>query len=129
MQTFVQSVLDPSPPLIPLLTMIRLSEDVVAEIQMRGCVPLESFVFGIRLQMWPVFQKSMTENLNALKKLADGGGGGSGLFASRSSISETHIVNVRFLILSHVTLSFPFFTDMQTLHCLVQRLRCAYRAG
>jgi hypothetical protein len=42
------------------------------EVQRRGCPPLESFMFGLRLQMWPVFQKSMTEHLESLKKVAEG---------------------------------------------------------
>jgi len=52
--------------------MIRLTEDVIAEVQKRNCPPLEKFVFGLRLQMWPVFQKAMAEHIEALKKLAEG---------------------------------------------------------
>lgn len=52
--------------------MIRLTEEVIAEVQKRNCAPLETFVFGVRLQMWPVFQKAMAENVDALKKLAEG---------------------------------------------------------
>jgi hypothetical protein len=54
--------------------MIRLAEDVIAEVQKRGCPPMESYVFGIRLQMWPIFQKAMTDHVEALKKLAEGTG-------------------------------------------------------
>jgi len=68
----VRSTLDPIPPTVALLTMIRLTEDVIAEVQKRGCPPMESYVFGLRLQMWPVFQKAMSEHVEALKKLADG---------------------------------------------------------
>ncbi|GBE79633.1 predicted protein [Sparassis crispa] len=71
-QTFIRTVLDPVPPVIPLLTMIRLTEEVIAEVQRRDCSPLESFIFGIRLQMWPVYQKAMAEHIDALKKLAEG---------------------------------------------------------
>jgi hypothetical protein len=52
--------------------MIRLTEDVIEEIQKRNCPPLEKFVFGIRLQMWPVFQKAMSEQIDTVKKLAEG---------------------------------------------------------
>lgn len=52
--------------------MIRLTEDVMMEVQKRGCAPLESYIFGLRLQMWPVFQKAMAEHIDALKKLAEG---------------------------------------------------------
>lgn len=74
--------------------MIRLSEDVIAEVQMRGCAPLESFVFGIRLQMWPVFQKLMTENVDALKKMADGSG--AGYFSRSANTTESQMANVSF---------------------------------
>ncbi|OBZ70084.1 Vacuolar protein sorting-associated protein 52 A [Grifola frondosa] len=76
-QTFVQSMLEPPPPIIPLLTMIRLTEDVMAEVQKRDCGPLETFIFGIRLQMWPLFQKSMAEHIDSLKKFAEGATSGT----------------------------------------------------
>jgi len=61
---------------VPLLTMIRLTEDVMAEVQKRACPPAESFIFSLRLKMWPVFQKVMTEHVEALKKLAEGASAG-----------------------------------------------------
>ncbi|CDO71327.1 hypothetical protein BN946_scf184908.g85 [Trametes cinnabarina] len=71
-QTFIQNAIEPPPPVIPLLTIIRLTEDVVAEVQRRGCGPLETYVFAIRLKMWPVFQKLMSEHVDSLKKFAEG---------------------------------------------------------
>ncbi|KAF9268122.1 vacuolar sorting protein [Marasmius fiardii PR-910] len=75
-QTFVQSTLEPLPTTTTLLTMIRLVENVVTEIEHRGCPPAVTFVFGLRLQLWPLFQKLMTEHIDSLKKLAEGSGGG-----------------------------------------------------
>ncbi|KAG2077273.1 Vps52-domain-containing protein [Suillus decipiens] len=72
-QTFVTTVLEPMPPAVPLLTMIRLTEAVIAEVQKRDCPPLENFLFAMRLQLWPAFQKIMSEHCNTLKKLAEGG--------------------------------------------------------
>ena len=92
-QTFVNTVLDPAPPIVPLLTMIRLTEDVVAEVSKRQCVPLESFVFGIRLQMWPIFQKAMADHIDALKKLAEGSS--SGYFRSKVVTSDAAVLSVR----------------------------------
>ena len=66
--------------------MIRLAEDVVAEIQRRHCPPGETYVFGLSLQMWPVFQKGMTEHVESLKKLADGT---SVSYFSRASTTTT----------------------------------------
>ncbi|KAF5331527.1 hypothetical protein D9611_007667 [Ephemerocybe angulata] len=81
-QTFLKTVLEPMPAAVPLLTMIRLTEDIVTEVQKRRCPPAENFIFGIRIQMWPVFQKVMHEHIESLKKLAEGTSGG---YFSRSS--------------------------------------------
>ena len=88
----MKSALDPIPSVVALLTMIRLTEDVVAEVQKRGCPPMESYVFGIRLQMWPVFQKVMTEHVEALKKLAEGTG--SGYFGRSAATTDTLVSSV-----------------------------------
>ncbi|KAF5359016.1 hypothetical protein D9758_004735 [Tetrapyrgos nigripes] len=85
-QTFVKTVIDPSPPIISLLTMIRLTEKVLAEVENRECPPAVTFLFGIRLQMWPLFQKLMNENIEAVKKVAEGSG--SGLFSRTVVIAE-----------------------------------------
>lgn len=53
--------------------MIRLIEELVTEIQKRRCPPAENFIFGIRIQMWPAFQKAMHEHIESMKKLAEGG--------------------------------------------------------
>ncbi|OSC96811.1 Vps52-domain-containing protein [Trametes coccinea BRFM310] len=71
-QTFIQNAIEPPPPVIPLLTIIRLTEDVVAEVQRRGCGPLETYIFALRLKMWPAFQKLMSEHVDSLKKFAEG---------------------------------------------------------
>ncbi|ESK94403.1 vps52 sac2 family protein [Moniliophthora roreri MCA 2997] len=88
-QTFTLSVLEPPPPVVSLLTMIRLTENVVTEMENRDCPPAVTFVFGLRLQLWPLFQKLMNENIEALKKLADGSGGG--YFSRATIISEATV--------------------------------------
>jgi vacuolar protein sorting-associated protein 52 len=90
----VRSVLEPLPPSIPLLTMIRLTEDVILEVQKRNCPPVEFFVFGLRLQMWPVFQKSMAEHIDALKKLAEGAS--SGYFSRAPTTTDASVTGVSF---------------------------------
>ncbi|KAG6903492.1 hypothetical protein C0995_005515 [Termitomyces sp. Mi166 len=90
--SFLKSTLDPIPPVIPLLTMIRLMEDVVVEVQKRNCPPVEFYVFGLRLQMWPVFQKAMAENADALKKLAEGGG--SGYFSRAIATTDAGVSSI-----------------------------------
>ena len=87
-------MLEPVPPAIPLLTMIRITEDVILEVQKRNCPPVEFFVFGLRLQMWPVFQKSMAEHIDSLKKLAEGAS--SGYFSRVLTTTDARVTVVSF---------------------------------
>ncbi|KAH9966054.1 vacuolar sorting protein [Russula dissimulans] len=100
-KTFVQAALEPAPPVIPLLTMIRLTEEVMSEIQKRGCQPLEFFVFGLRLQMWPLFQRAMTDHVEGLKKAAEGAGAGGGYFRRAATTSDGAITAIckRYVVL------------------------------
>ncbi|KAJ7283936.1 vacuolar sorting protein [Mycena rebaudengoi] len=106
-QTFVGSALEPIPPAVPLLTMIRLTEEVMGEVQKRACPPAESFLFGLRLKMWPVFQKAMTEHVDALKKLAEGATTGYFSRAVATTDSVMTIICRRYVVLfnSFVTLT------------------------
>ena len=64
----------------------------MSEIQKRSCQPLETFVFGLRLQMWPVFQRAMTDQIDGLKKVAEGAGGG--YFRRATTTSDAAITTV-----------------------------------
>ncbi|KAH8118383.1 Vps52-domain-containing protein [Phellopilus nigrolimitatus] len=75
-QTFATTVLESPPPVVPLLTMIRMMENTLAEVQTRGCAPLETWLFGLRMQFWPVFQKQMSEHVASLSKLSESTTGG-----------------------------------------------------
>ncbi|THH15380.1 hypothetical protein EW146_g5088 [Bondarzewia mesenterica] len=107
-KTFIQTAIEPLPPVIPLLTMIRSTESVMREVQKRGCSPLETFVFGVRLQMWPLFQKAMTDQIDALKKLAEGASGG--YFRRAVETTDASVLNVckRYIVLF---LSFTMLTE------------------
>ena len=85
--SFPGGALEPAPPVIPLLTMIRLTEDIADEVQRRGCGPLETFIFALRLKMWPVFQKLMADYTDALKKLAEGTTAGGRYFRRAGSMT------------------------------------------
>lgn len=61
--------------------MIRTTDAVLVESSKRGCAPLEPFLLGLRMQLWPLFQKGMSDNVESLKKLADSGGSSAGAFA------------------------------------------------
>ncbi|PFH51402.1 hypothetical protein AMATHDRAFT_74956 [Amanita thiersii Skay4041] len=91
-QNFVKSLLEPRPPVIPLLTMIRLVEDVIVEIQKRQCPPVETYVLTLRLQMWPAFQNLMSENVDALKRLAEGSS--ASFFTRAPSTTEAIVTNI-----------------------------------
>lgn len=56
--------------------MVRMNEVALAEAQKRDCTPLETFLLGLRLTMWPIFQKEMNAQVESLKKLVDGAGSG-----------------------------------------------------
>ena len=73
--------------------MIRIMENTLAEVQIRGCVTLEAWLFGLRMQFWPVFQKLMSEHVSSLNKLAEAGSGG--LFRRASSLSDEVVRSVR----------------------------------
>lgn len=72
--------------------MIRLTEDIMAELQKRNCGPLENFVFSIRLQMWPVFQKAMGEHIESVKRLAEGTS--ASLFRRGTPTTDLIVANV-----------------------------------
>lgn len=90
-KVFLVSVVEPPPPAIPLLTMVRLTEAVLAEVQKRQCLPLETFFFTMRLQLWPVFQKVMTEHCDSLKKVAEKP---SGYFARTNPTTDAMVSNI-----------------------------------
>lgn len=93
-QTFVTTLLEPMPSAVPLLTMIRLTEAVITEVQKRDCPPLETFLFTMRLQLWPAFQKIMSEHCDALRKLAEGGT--TSYFNRAASTTDASVANVSF---------------------------------
>ena len=78
--------------------MIRLTEDVLNEVQKRGCAPLESFTFSIRLKMWPVFQKAMSDHVDELKKYAEGASSGTvgGFFGRGVVTTDDSVTAVMF---------------------------------
>jgi len=93
-QTFVKSAVDPTPPAVPLLTMIRLNEAAFGEVELRRCPPLETFLLSLRMSMWPVFQKEMSAHVDSLKALADSAGGS---FLTRGNVKDSNVQAVRFI--------------------------------
>ncbi|KAF9247342.1 vacuolar sorting protein [Melanogaster broomeanus] len=106
-KTFVGSVIEPPPPAIPLLTMARLTEAVTAEVQKRQCSPLETFFFSMRLQLWPVYQKVMSEHCEALKKLSERS---NGYFSKAPMTNDATVLHIckRYIVMFE---SFVLLTD------------------
>ncbi|KAG8692815.1 hypothetical protein FRC09_010935 [Ceratobasidium sp. 395] len=121
-QTFVKSALDPPPPLVPLLTIIRLTENIYLEASKRGCRPLETFLLGQRLTMWPLFQKDMGLQVESLKKLAENAVGG---YLSRSGIKDSavQVIINRYASLFSACVSLSSEGDETMLFSNVLRLR------
>ncbi|KZS97773.1 Vps52-domain-containing protein [Sistotremastrum niveocremeum HHB9708] len=85
---FLKTILDSSPAVTPLLTMIRLNDAIISECSVRDCPPLESFAFGLRLVMWPVLQKDITGQVDSLKKLIDSTTAG---YLTKVTIKDNHV--------------------------------------
>ncbi|KAI0347190.1 vacuolar sorting protein [Trametopsis cervina] len=93
-QTFITSAIAPHPT-IPLLTVIRLTEDVMLEVQKRGCTPLENFIFTARLKMWPTWQKGMADHVEGVKKLAEGTSSGAlGSMFRKSAVTDATVKSI-----------------------------------
>ncbi|KAG1872744.1 Sac2 family-domain-containing protein [Suillus tomentosus] len=109
-KTFVTTVLEPMPPAVPLLTMIRLTEAVITEVQKRDCPPLENFLFTMRLQLWPAFQKIMSEHCDSLKRLAEGRI--TSYFSRATSTTDASVANIcnRYVVMFN---SFVILTDQE----------------
>ncbi|KAH7105587.1 Vps52-domain-containing protein [Auriculariales sp. MPI-PUGE-AT-0066] len=91
-RTFAQTALARPPPSLSLLAMIRLNEAVLAEAQTRGgCAPLETFLIGLRLAMWPAFQNGMNAHVDGLKRLADSAAGG---LLSRGAVKDAFVITI-----------------------------------
>ena len=69
--TFFQSILYPPPSALPLLTMIRLNEHILRISQQRGTIPLEGYLQGQKMALWPLYRKEMDNHVDSLKRLAD----------------------------------------------------------
>lgn len=71
-KSFFDSVLAPSPPpALPLLTLIRLNDRLLATCDSRGTFPLIPFLQAQKLALWPVYRREMDQHIDSLKRLAD----------------------------------------------------------
>lgn len=99
--------------------------------QRRGCGPLETYIFTLRLKMWPVFQKLMAENIDALKKLAEGAN--AGYFRRAGTTTDAVVLNVSTLCLAWLLARAAILTmclaGVPPLCHSIQCFRRAYRSA
>lgn len=70
--TFFSTMLSPTPPnAIPLLTLIRLNDKLLASAESRGAIPLVPYLTGWKMQLWPLYRKAMDAHIESIKVLAD----------------------------------------------------------
>jgi len=101
--------------------MIRLNDAIYQSLILDEECPvseMESHLIGLKLQLWPIFQKEMSSQLDSVKKLAASASGTAGLFGGKSAgIKEAVIQNASYPNL-FLKRSFDvfFFTGYQTVH-------------
>ncbi|WWC90632.1 uncharacterized protein L201_005568 [Kwoniella dendrophila CBS 6074] len=59
------------PSITSILTIIRLNDDLLKISDLRGCLPLLSYLNLWKLNLWPIFKKEIDKHIGSLKKLAD----------------------------------------------------------
>ncbi|KIP07046.1 hypothetical protein PHLGIDRAFT_30209 [Phlebiopsis gigantea 11061_1 CR5-6] len=125
-QTYITTNLAPQPT-IPLLTIIRLTEDVMLEVQKRGCPPLETFIFTTRLKMWPIWQKGMADHVDGVKRLAEGSGGSSALGSmfGKRSVSEAAVKSIchRYVVMFNSSVALTSLQEETMIFSNLLRLR------
>jgi hypothetical protein len=100
----VGSILTQSHPnALSLLSMVRLNDELSEQLLGSGkdgacpAAAMEAYIIGLRMQLWPLFQKEMGNQVDSVKKLVDSSGsyGMAGLLGGRSSgIKDSGVANV-----------------------------------
>lgn len=66
---FAQSLYSP-PNAIPLLTMIRLNDQISEAADARGALPLVPFAQKQKLLLWPLYRKNIDQRIDELKRMS-----------------------------------------------------------
>lgn len=108
-QSFVTGLLEGSPPsTVGLLTMIRLNDAVFDELITQSKCPtsqLESHLVGLKLQLWPLFQKDLDNQIEAMKKMAESAKGSTGVasvFGNRAGVKDAAVQDASHFNCSYV---------------------------
>lgn len=87
---FVSSIIALHPPLIPLYTMLKLNDCILAELEIRGVNSvLQGNFMTFKLKAWPMMQKQFDEAIESVKRLkasGAGAGGGAAMAAAASNL-------------------------------------------
>ena len=87
---FVTSIIALHPPLIPLYTMLKLNDRILAEVEIRGVSSvLQGNFMAFKLKAWPMMQKQFDEAIENVKKLKTtnvGANGGAAMAAAASNL-------------------------------------------
>lgn len=106
-QNFVASILSQSQPgPLALLRMIRLNDSLIQQLigdrsEGQGTCPaqaMESHLLGLKLRLWPLFQKEIGSNVDSVKKLSEGNSSG---MASMLGVRAAPIKDNVVLMVSH----------------------------
>ncbi len=96
-----QQCIATSPPAIPLLTMIRANDRLLAIAEGRGALPLVPYLTGWKMALWPLYRKAMDAHIDSLKALATEaeGKGLAGVFGKGVKDAAVRVVAVRYAAL------------------------------
>lgn len=96
-----QAAVATPPPSVPLLTMIRLNDRLLATAEGRGTLPLVPYLTGWKMALWPLYRKAMDAHIESVKTLANDaeGKGLAGVFGKGVKDAQVRVVGVRYAAL------------------------------
>jgi hypothetical protein len=103
-QNFSQSLFDPSiPSPVSVLSMIRLNDSIYSALIDGGACPttlMENHLVSLRLSLWPVFQKGLGAQVEAIKKLS--GSTSGSMFGAKTLLKDATVQAVRMDWVQHL---------------------------
>ncbi|KAH8929151.1 Vps52/Sac2 [Atractiella rhizophila] len=98
-RNFCAALIEPNAPSpVSILCMIRLNDEIYEELIDGGrCPAMENYLVSLRLRLWPLFQKEMNAEIDAVRKINGSVQTSGGLFGGRSStvnVKESQVQQV-----------------------------------
>jgi hypothetical protein len=81
-QSFIHVLLDPPPPPVSVLAMIRLNDAIHVSAACPAAA-FDGYLTGVRLSLWPLFQRGIDAQAESLRRIA--ASGSSGVFKTAGS--------------------------------------------